>query len=108
MVFNFKSRYNKTLNILLPPAYVVRREGTVFTGVCLSTGGVRSVQGEGQVCPAGGGGSVSQWGGSGLSSRGGGVRSVQLGGGVRGVGQVSSRGGQVSSQGGSAGGGQPR
>ena len=24
---------------LLPPAYVVRREGTVFTGVCLSTGG---------------------------------------------------------------------
>ena len=23
----------------LPPAYVVRREGTVFTGVCLSTGG---------------------------------------------------------------------
>ena len=25
---------------LLPPAYVVRREGTVFTGVCLSTGGV--------------------------------------------------------------------
>ena len=26
-------------NLLLPPAYVVRREGTVFTGVCLSTGG---------------------------------------------------------------------
>ena len=25
--------------LLLPPAYVVRREGTVFTGVCLSTGG---------------------------------------------------------------------
>ena len=25
------------LNILLPPAYVVRREGTVFTGVCLLT-----------------------------------------------------------------------
>ena len=25
--------------VLLPPAYVVRREGTVFTGVCLSTGG---------------------------------------------------------------------
>ena len=24
----------------LPPAYVVRREGTVFTGVCLFTGGV--------------------------------------------------------------------
>ena len=24
---------------LLPPAYVVRREGTVFTGVCLSTPG---------------------------------------------------------------------
>ena len=27
------------LSCLLPPAYVVRREGTVFTGVCLSTGG---------------------------------------------------------------------
>ena len=25
--------------LYLPPAYVVRREGTVFTGVCLSTGG---------------------------------------------------------------------
>ena len=28
----------------LPPAYVVRREGTVFTGVCLSTGGGGGVQ----------------------------------------------------------------
>ena len=28
-----------TEGIFLPPAYVVRREGTVFTGVCLSTGG---------------------------------------------------------------------
>ena len=30
--------------LLLPPAYVVRREGTVFTGVCLSTGGGRGTQ----------------------------------------------------------------
>ena len=27
----------KILNKFLPPTYVVRREGTVFTGVCLST-----------------------------------------------------------------------
>ena len=31
--------FNRKLYNLLPPAYVVRREGTVFTGVCLSTGG---------------------------------------------------------------------
>ena len=31
----------RPVNNLLPPAYVVRREGTVFTGVCLSTGGGR-------------------------------------------------------------------
>ena len=29
----------RTFLLLLPPAYVVRREGTVFTGVCLSTEG---------------------------------------------------------------------
>ena len=38
-------------NRLLPPAYLVRREGTVFTGVCLSTGGEG---GSGQVPPRGG------------------------------------------------------
>ena len=29
----------QALHVLLPPVYVVRREGNVFTGVCLSTGG---------------------------------------------------------------------
>ena len=29
------------IRLFLPPAYVVRRESTVFTGVCLSTGGGR-------------------------------------------------------------------
>ena len=84
---------------LLPPAYVVRREGTVFTGVCLSTGG-------GQVSPAGGGVRSVQLAGGGVSpAGGGGVRSVQLGGqgGVRSVqpGGVSQwEGGQFSSAGG--------
>ena len=32
---------NSLTYMFLPPAYVVRREGTVFTGVCLSTGGGR-------------------------------------------------------------------
>ena len=57
--------------LLLPPAYVVRREGTVFTGVCLSTGGGQS---------AGGGGQSSGVGG--VSPAGGGGGSVQPGGGV--------------------------
>ena len=43
---------------LLPPAYVVRREGTVFTGVCLSTGGggPGTPPPGGRVPPRGGGG----------------------------------------------------
>ena len=37
---DFITAQNQRINIqcLLPPAYVVRRKGTVFTGVCLSTG----------------------------------------------------------------------
>ena len=114
---------------LLPPAYVVRREGTVFTGVCLSTGrGVRqpTQQGEGgqsgrggqvqpaggwvgQVQPVGGGqwsvpGGVrsSQWGGVQVQLTGG---QVQLAGGWGGSGPASGRGGQVQPVG---EGGQPR
>ena len=81
------------LTLLLPPAYVVPREGTVLTGVCLSTGGggVRSVQlgGGSQVSPAGGGGGQSAWGVGQVSSWGG-VRSV-----AGGVGQVSGGGGSA-------------
>ena len=52
---------SKLTIVSLPPAYVVRREGTVFTGVCLSTGGggqPADSAGVGgvQVQPAGGGG----------------------------------------------------
>ena len=47
---------------LLPPAYVVRREGTVFTGVCLSTGG----RGVSQLTQRGRG-SASQLSGGGVS-----------------------------------------
>ena len=86
---------------LLPPAYVVRREGNVLTRVCPSVcpqGGMGgSVQPErGSVQPGGQG--QSRWGGQ--SSRGGGG-SVQ----PRGGGWVSPAGG-----GGQAGegGGQPR
>ena len=53
------------MNIFLPPAYVVRREGTVFTGVCLSTGGGRGGSG-----PGGRGGTLaarSGWGGGTLA-----------------------------------------
>ena len=35
----FDQLYHFIFYPFLPPAYVVRREGTVFTGVCLSTGG---------------------------------------------------------------------
>ena len=49
------------LNYLLPPAYVVRREGYVLTRVCPS------------VCPQGGGGGQSSWGGGGVSPAGRGV-----------------------------------
>ena len=55
---------------LLPPAYVVRREGTVFTGVCLSTGGGG---GGGQPADSVGGGVSGQswWEGSVAGGRGG-------------------------------------
>ena len=35
----YMCRIGTEMTRYLPPAYVVRREGTVFTGVCLSTGG---------------------------------------------------------------------
>ena len=120
----------------LPPAYVVRREGTVFTGVCLSTGGgggvrsswggwVRSSRGGaglGQVQPGGrsGSGPAGGRGGSGpargegwvRSSRGGGVGQVQLGGRggsgpAGGVGQVQLGGGVGQVQPGGRGGSGP-
>ena len=85
------NRY-RTLISLLPPAYVGRREGTVFTGVCLSTGGVRSSRGGGQVQPGGvrsscRGGQVQPGRGSGPARGGqvqllGGVRSSRVGGGA--------------------------
>ena len=83
-------------NYLLPPAYVVRREGNVLTrvclSVCLSTGGISQLtQPGGGVSPAGGG-SVQQGGRGGQSSQGGGV---------------SPAGGGGQSAGGSGGGGQP-
>ena len=63
---------------LLPPAYVVRREDTVFTGVCLSTGG----EGQWSVRWGGGGSGPADGGGSG-SADGEGGGQVQLMGGVR-------------------------
>ena len=36
---SIKNLIVNSYSYLLPPAYIVRREGTVFTGVCLSTGG---------------------------------------------------------------------
>ena len=49
-----------SFSFFLPPAYVVRREGTVFTGVCLSTGGGGGVR----VPPRGGTRSGTPPGGS--------------------------------------------
>ena len=72
---------------LLPPAYVVRREGNVLTrvcpSICLSTGGGSVQPGGGSVQPGGGsvqlaGGGVSPAGGGQSSQQGG---SVQPGGG---------------------------
>ena len=88
---------------LLPPVYIVRQEGTVFTGVCLSTGGVSQLTWRGISGQSGQGGSgpAASWGGSGPTA-GGGVRSsCRVGGQVQqpggsgpaGGGQSSSRGG---------------
>ena len=85
---------------LLPPAYVVRREGNSFTlFVCPHLGGgVRSVSRRGGSGPAGGGSGPASWGGSGPA---GGVRSSWRGSGPAGGGGVrSSRGGQVQLRGG--------
>ena len=74
------------MQAFLPPAYIVRRQGTVFTGVCLSTGGgqvqlaggVRSSQGGGQVQLAGGvRSSQGGWGGSGPAAGGGSAKIAQ-------------------------------
>ena len=113
------------VSLLLPPAYVVRWEGTVFTGVCLSTGGVGQVQpgGVGQVQPGGGRGGSGPAGGRGgsgpargegwvRSSRGGGVGQVQLEGrsgsgpaGGGGSGPAGGRGGSGPAGGGRGGSG---
>ena len=53
---------------LLPPAYVVRREGTVFTGVCLSTGGGGGGLPD-RVPPRGGPGTPRGGGGGGVPDR---------------------------------------
>ena len=92
----------------LPPAYVVRREGTVFTGVCLSTGGGVSQPTQlggwvsparGGVSPAGGGG--GGWGGhssQGVSVQPGGISPASGGGvGQSSQGGVSPAGGSQSS-----------
>ena len=101
---------NRVKLVFLPPAYVVRREGTVFTGVCLSTGGggcqpsdsmgggvSGQSSGGDQIQPMGGGGSgPAGWGGQ-----------VQPGGGsvVSPAGGISSSwGGQVQPTGGGGGG----
>ena len=85
--------HSRRRTFLLPPAYVVRREGNSFTLYVSSHlgGGVRSVSQQGGVRmggglgPAGGVRSVSWWGGGvrSVSQRGGGggVRSSQRGGG---------------------------
>ena len=73
----FKNEY--TLEQLLPPAYVVRREG-VLTRVCPSI--------HDSVCPQGGGGSVlSSARGGGSGPAGGGGDQVQVGGGLAKIGQ---------------------
>ena len=84
------------IKYLLPPAYVVRREGNSFT-LLVCPQGVVSPQGG--VSPTGGG--QSSQGGVRLVQPGG-VRSVQLGGG----GQVSPVGGGGSSQSSQGGSGQ--
>ena len=80
---------------MLPPAYVVRREGNSFTlFVCPHLGGRSGpADGGGQVQPTGGGGQVQPKGGGQVQpTGGGGVRSSRLGGG----GQVQPAGGGVS------------
>ena len=70
--------------MLLPPAYVVRREGNVFTGVCLLTfgGGTRSqIWGGGPGLRFGGGYPVSGLGGGTWSQVWGGTWSQVWGGG---------------------------
>ena len=91
----FSRRYIVMLHstLLLPPAYVVRREGHVLTRVCPSI--------HDSVCPQGGGGqsSVQLGGGVRSSGVGGEVRSSRRGGGQVqpvGGGVRSSRGGEVS------------
>ena len=97
-----RKRYSQAflwlVHILLPPVYVVRREGNSFTLLVCPQGGVSQLMGG--LGPAGG--VRSSRGGSGPA---GGVQ-VQLGRGVRssrgGGGQVQLGGGGVSQLGGSA------
>ena len=66
----------------LPPVYVVPWEGTVFTGVCLSTGGgVQPANSAGGISGQSGGGGQVQLTGGGQSGPAGGGGSGPAGGG---------------------------